>query len=48
MIIDLLVYIFAALLGAYYFVLLLIANDIVTVIKAATILILIGLFTEKK
>ena len=48
MIIDLLGYIIAILLGAYYFILLLIANDLVTVIKAATILILIERFIRKK
>lgn len=48
MIIELLGYIIAILLGTYYFILLLIANDLVTVIKAATILILIQRFIIKK
>lgn len=48
MIIDLLVYMFAIFLGVYYFFVLLLANDVVNVIRASTILMLIGLFTRGK
>jgi len=48
MIIELLGYIIAILLGTYYFFVLLLANDVVNVIRAATILMLIGLFIRGK
>lgn len=48
MIIELLVYMFAIFLGAYYFFVLLLANDVVNVIRASAILMLIGLFIRGK